>query len=406
MSSPTLIGASIAVFIVAALLYVQSVEGFVSNVPADLNRATISRPNIYIPAMHGPKPPGIPGPTATPKEAMATKNELAELDSKLTTWLSAANQRELENPASLSPHQRQQRVGYQARISTIRQQLGTGLIVDKSKDVSAEILRLRNENAGWQVYPMFTDSSDFAPHISPTAFLSPEQYREFRGRMLAGLRGLQEYPQAEPLILVRQKQIEEIDSELRPVDAQGRLPPIRVRAARDFLVAMMQPTQPLPSLISIDGIYEPNIVANPLDIIRQVQIMPNPPQCLVALANYLSTGKASFSEVMHARSIVAEHEYSGFGPSYRQGTQGSHGLGNGRPLENMVSRAATLCKQVREAFPFDAESLGCPKVMPAHEPAAETVIYTVCQRIRETVPNVTPDQFYCPRIPSEYFPRN
>jgi hypothetical protein len=399
MSSPSLIGASIAVFIVAALLYFQSMEGFTSTVPADLNTASISRPSVLLPTMQGPKPPGIPGPTTTPKEAIATKNELAELDSKLTTWLSAANQRELENPASLSPFQRQQRIGYQSRISTIRQQLGTGLIVDKSKDVSAEILKLRNENAGWQVYPMFTDSSEFAPNMSPTAFLSSEQYKEFRGRMLAGLKGLQNYPQAEPLILVRQKQLEEIDSELRPVDAQGRLPPIRIRAARDFLVAMMQPTQPLPSLISIDGIYEPNLVANPLDVIRQVQTISNPPQYLVALANYLSTGNATSSEVMHARSMVAEHEYSGCGPKHNQGSPWL-------PPENMVSRANTLCKQIHEAFPFDAESLGCPKTMPVNEPAAETLIYTVCQRIRETVPNVTPEQFYCPRIPSEYFPRN
>jgi len=401
MSSLTLIGASIAVFCITALLYFQSIEGFETRIPADLNRAPVSAPpSNTIPAQTIQRPPGIPGPTATQKEAFATKNELAELDSKLTTWLSAANQRELENPASLSPFQRQQRIGYQARISTIRQQLGTGLIVDKSREVNAEILKLRNENAGWQIYPMFTDSSDFAPHISPTAFLSPEQYREFRGRMLAGLRGLQEYPQAEPLILVRQKQIEEIDSELRPVDAQGRLPPIRVRAARDFLTAMMQPTQPLPSLISIDGIYEPNIVANPLDIIRQVQSIPNPPQYLAALSKYLATGKASFSEVMHARSIVAEHEYAGLGPeySYRKGTQG-------RQLESMVGRATILCKQVREAFPLDAEALGCPRVIPTNETSAETVIYTVCQRIKETIPTVTPDQFYCPRIPSENFPQ-
>jgi hypothetical protein len=137
------------------------------------------------------------------------------------------------------------------------------------------------------------------------------------------------------------------------------------------------------------------MAANPRDIIHQVNTMPNPPQNLSALSNYLSTGKANPSEVMRARNIVAEYDYSDLEPeyNYRQGCQN-------RSIDNMVDRAAILCNQVREAFPLDAEALGCPRVTPTFETAAENVIYTVCQRIRETIPTVTPEQFYCPRIPS------
>ena len=62
--------------------------------------------------------------------------------------------------------------------------------------------------------------------------------------------------------------------------------------------------------------------------------------------------------------------------------------------QNLISRATTLCKQVSVAFPEDATSLGCSDVNTEYE--AETVINTVCDRIRWSVPSVTPEQFNCP----------
>lgn len=360
MSSPTLIGIGIAIFCITALLYFQSKEGF-ENVPADLNRAPVSKPIQTIPGNSSLK-------TTTPTIALATRSELAELDSKLMTWLDAASQREVGNPTALSEDQRQKRVLYQARVSAIRQQLGTGLIVDSSKDVSAQILQLRTENAGWQS-PNYV-VSDFATTADPTAFLTMAQYKEFRSIMLQTIKSLQTFQTSDPLMSVRQKQLEQIDSELRPTDLQGILPPIRVGSARDFLGRMLQSTQPLPTLISMAPMPTPSLVSNPLDIIRQVQSIPNPPIKLVKLAEYLSTGNPSTESVVKSRNII------------------------------WSDRANTLCSQLREAFPEkDAEALGCPKhKIPKDNEGAENLVYTVCNRIKESVPSITPEQFNCPKV--------
>jgi hypothetical protein len=274
MSSPTLIGAAIAIFVIAALLYLQSMsEGFVNpgvqamraqmegapepaDVPADLNQAPISKPVSVIPPVTGPKPDVIPGSTsATPKKAIATRHELAELDNKLMTWLDAASQREVMNPMALSAEQREKRVLYQSRSSAVRQQLGTGLITDTSVDVADQIMTLRNENAGWQSFPGYVDTTAFQPKGSPTSILTTEDYRTFRGIMLAALSSLQANPLSNPLDLVRQKQLEQIDSELRVTDRQGKTPFIRNGVAEDFLKVMLDSAQPLPSLITMDGLY-------------------------------------------------------------------------------------------------------------------------------------------------------
>jgi hypothetical protein len=66
-----------------------------------------------------------------------------------------------------------------------------------------------------------------------------------------------------------------------------------------------------------------------------------------------------------------------------------------------ITRARTLCKQVREAFgDGGAEALGCP-VWGKHaietETEAENAINTVCDRLRTSVPTVDPEQFNCPK---------
>jgi hypothetical protein len=60
-----------------------------------------------------------------------------------------------------------------------------------------------------------------------------------------------------------------------------------------------------------------------------------------------------------------------------------------------MTRAQTLCKQIREAFPLDADALGCRHHI-SDNYEAETVINTVCDRIRYSVPTVSPEQFNCP----------
>ena len=62
--------------------------------------------------------------------------------------------------------------------------------------------------------------------------------------------------------------------------------------------------------------------------------------------------------------------------------------------KNLIKRANTLCDQIREAFPEDGDALGCQRVRDEFE--AETVINTVCGRLRYSVPTVTPEQFGCP----------
>ena len=384
MSSPTLIGAAIAFFVVAALLYLKTVEGFNNpeQVPADLNRAIVSRPLETIPSSTQPKPPGIPGPMTAPKEALATRNELAELDSKIMTWLAAASQRELENPAALTADQRQQRVEYQARLSKIRQQLGTGIITDKSKAISTEILAIRNANAGWQqVYPNLLAAGEFGLGSSPDSFVTAEQYKDFRGLMLVTLNELKGFTQPDPLQLARLKQLEQIDMELRVVDHKQRIPAIRVGAAKAFLQKMTEPAQPLPSLISMDSENGPQMAMNPTDIIRQVQTIPNPPSQLLDLVTRVTSGLASPNQVAQTRNVVTEfaNSYTRYDPT------------------DYVERARRLCKQVREAFPNDAEALGCPKHPLTDPVSAETVVYNVCARIRDSVPSVSPDQFNCPK---------
>jgi len=384
MSSPAYIGAAIACFVVAALLYFQSTEGFKNpeKVPADLNKAIVTKPLETVPASSKSKPPGIPGPGTVPKEAPATRNELAELDNKIMTWIAAASQREHENPAALTEEQRKKRVEYQARVSKIRQQLGTNVITDKSKEVSAEIMAIRNANAGWQqVYPNLLAAGEFGKGVSPDSFVTAETYKEFRGLMLAHLNEIKGFTQPEPLQLARLKQLEQIDMELRVVDRKQRIPAIRVSAAKAFLQKMTQPAQPLPSLLSMDSDMGPQMAMNTKDILHRAGTIRNPPKPINDLVMHVTSGKAPPSHIIQARNVV--NDYANSSSQYDP--------------TNYVERARHLCKQVREAFPNDAEALGCPKHTLTNQVSAESVVYNVCARIRESVPTVSPDQFNCPK---------
>jgi len=59
----------------------------------------------------------------------------------------------------------------------------------------------------------------------------------------------------------------------------------------------------------------------------------------------------------------------------------------------LMAGAERLCRDVTKAFPHDAEALGCAPIETRYQ--AETVINTVCNNIRSSVPIVSPDQFNC-----------
>jgi len=62
----------------------------------------------------------------------------------------------------------------------------------------------------------------------------------------------------------------------------------------------------------------------------------------------------------------------------------------------IIHGAKRLCYQIRKAFPKDAQALGCAPVTTEYE--AETVINTICTRLKSSVPTVTPEQFNCPAL--------
>jgi hypothetical protein len=53
------------------------------------------------------------------------------------------------------------------------------------------------------------------------------------------------------------------------------------------------------------------------------------------------------------------------------------------------NRTKRFCKQIRQAFPKDADALGCDVIGPG-------TMATVCDRLRYSVPTVSPEQFGCP----------
>lgn len=421
MSSPTILTAAIAIFVIAALLYYQSVmtkthESFVTyddntmgdKVPADLNRANIAIPSTLIPTS-GQRPQGIPGAMSSPSEALATRKDLGELDDKIMTWLDAASQRERANPIALTPEQLQQRAILQARLSDVRRQLGTGLITDKAAAVNQEIMRLRRENEGWQkAAPTLEQVNDFAKTSPGDAFLTAEQYVAFRGMFMAGINEYEGHTQPDPLQKIRLQQLQVLHQDLVATERKFNPPPIRVSAARLFLQQMMKPDQPLPTLYSM----EPNPAmlprsTKPLDVIQQLKdiqwkltITYNPGEqellhTISQMLDRMESGEASSSEVASARQQLVEYQHER-GPQPIGSANPSHVASLDYDPSALVARANTLCEQIREAFPGDAEALGCPKKI-TDTFQAETTINTVCQRLRVSVPTVSPAQFNCPR---------
>jgi len=406
-----LIGGVIAVFVISALMFYHHqshYEGFDSIIPADLNKAPIATPNLAIPTS-SQRPTGVPGPSAAPRKAIATPKELRNLDEDLMLWLDAASQLEREHPSDLSPEQKQQRVLYQARVRSIREQLGTGKIEDTSAQVNREILELRDQNAVWsKPVASLATISKFGSHKNPDSFLDATSYKEFRRLFEAGLNELKGHSLADPLQTVRLQQLQVMEQELKELDKRAQVP-IKFGPARLYLQQMLQPSQPLPSLLSLDlpatrnrnhETDPKNIIPTLKDIQWSLTVRYNPGEqalmkSIAEMIRHFESGNATPEDVIRAREEIVDLQNRHAPVPYED----TERLLAYNPAA-LIKRATTLCEQIHEAFPEhgNAEALGCPKKKhrPINRFEAETIINTVCDRLRTSVPTVSPEQFNCP----------
>lgn len=447
---PALIGA-IVVFVIAALLYHQShsVEAFTAGpfgngpvagrpygavgeranhnwpVPADLNRAPVAVPSISQIPTSQKLPTAIPGAPTAPRVAMAQRKDLYELDNKISTWLFAATQREADHPGSLTPEQSQRRIMLQARLSDVRRELINDMITTTYKQAAQEIAELRRENAGWgRLSPSLDAIHSFASHIPADVYLRPDLYREFRALFDGALNELKGHSQPNPLERVRQQQLELIQHDLLRAEKDFPVPPIRAGSARLFLQQALRVDQPLPTLFALepapDQMPMPHVM-NPTDVISQLRdiewrltVSYNPAEQelkreVAALLRHLQSGTANPTVIEAARSATADLTHrlaprgSASAPSVTGGTTEMALVAPSLRWDpnNLQLRANQMCYQIREAFPQDAEALGCPPVgKPIDTDAeAENAINQVCARLRYSVPSVSPVQFGCPSRP-------
>jgi len=437
MSSVTIISAAVLFFIVAAFLYYQSrsgSEGFENSgnvagrpfnrnnydkVPADLAQAPKSNPDGTIP-QSSQKPVGIPGGGA-PREAKAGKQDIQELIVQITTWLEGATRQETDEFMSLTPTQRDQRIKYQSRREALMTQLETGMIEETYAIVAAETLRIRKENDVWRrLTPSIDRIQSFGLTGDPNAYLTRDQFDEFYSLFNAALKELTVLVQPDSIQRVRIMQLQVIRQELGDTIRRGETPVIQMAAASRFLQTMLKADQPLPTLISMGR--PPAAVEEADDVLRDIRnmrvdliIMVDPASQQIKAALDKLTRQLSSKEIRpcDARSYMAElknrraESFVGGRPINPGGWNPEENplpdwvVYEEKPVlrpsydpKNLIKRAHTLCDQVREAFPGDAEALGCQEVKDCYE--AETVINTVCDRIRYSVPTVSTAQFNCP----------
>ena len=435
MSNPTLITAATAIFVVAALLYYQMYdggsEGFAlakrttyggseafenpadaykgDAVPADLNRATVIASVSQVQGS-AQRPVAVPGAINAPREALATQKELGELDTQISTWLAGAAQRERERIGALTPDQLQHRVVLQGRQADIRTQLGTGLLVDAQRVVAQETLDIRRENAGWrQAAPTLEEVYLFGQGVRAEAFLTADQYAQWRRLFNAGLMELSGLMQPDPLQRVRLQQLQVMREELNVVEGRYHPPPIRMGAAKLFLQQMLKPEQPLPTLFSMepDMSKAPKHTDSPMDVLAQLKdiewslsVNYDPAgqslkRAVTSMMNRVYQGSLAPQEVDALRSRVAELQLAQAPGAYEDTDAGSAPVAY--DPSDLIKRAHVLQKQIHEAFPHDAEALGAPKKPVETQYEAETVMNTVCNRLYTSVPTVTAQQFNCPR---------
>jgi len=433
MSSPALIGAAILVFIVAALLFYQSqpIEGFETvspwatwdpqrdqpiagrwynptdkydQPPADLGRAPISQPQGNVPTSQQ-RPAVTPGSSSMPRDAPAQLKDLGELDNKITIWLDSASQKDRDQPGSLTPIQRQRMVMLQARLADVRDQRGTGIITDSYKQVADELRELRVENDGWQEHaPSLEEVYTFGTGADPNTFLTENDFREFMGLFNTILNQFQGLTQPDPLQRVRLQQLEVMRQDLQDNATRFSPPPIRMSAAKLYLRQMLKADQPLPTLYSMEPPPTASNESDTSDIFRFLENIRwnlnasyDPARvsarATTELIENLKSGQISPQE---ARGHIATF-YDMTAPAAFGSTDDNTAPIDSHKSNSLIKRATRLCKQIDEAFPGDAESLGCAKRVTT-EYQAETVINTVCNRLRYSVPTVSPEQFGCAAV--------
>jgi hypothetical protein len=430
MNSIGVVTAAIALFVIAALLYYQAgqqgMEHFMNpappsaglprpdvtqnNVPADLNKAPPAGTSTGNAPSTLQRPIGVPGAGVAPPTAMATREQMMDLENRLEVWLDAAAQLDNEQPGLLSAAQRQDMLRYQGRLADIRSQLGTGSITDFAIQVRKEQEELKQQNSQWQVggEPSTEQLMSFGQHENPEAYLDKTAYAEFRGLFNAATSSLKSQSQPNPLLRVRLQQLQVIALDLSRAEKQYSPPPITYESARSFLRVMTRPDQPLPTLLALSppAIALPPLASNPSDVIgalRDIQwrltVTYNPAdqalkQAVAATLQRLQSSPSP-ADVESARNQVLALQ-ARTGPSAAPLDTVS-----GAPLQydpsNLIARANTLCQQIREAFPHDATALGCPTKPVADTYEAETTINIICSRLRDSVPSVSPEQFNCPR---------
>jgi len=411
MSSMAFLSGAILVFAVVAILYYQSqnpIEHFL-NVPADLNRAPNAKPISSLPKskqIHQ----GTPGLERSPQEAMATQRELQSLDDIISTWLTAAAALERRNPAALTPEQTQERILLQARLTSVRNQIASGLITDTFRAVQNDSKRIQSENTMWGKTTSQLDSVDgFAKSSPEGALLSDDQYRDFRGLVEAGYAEMSGYIQPEPLQRVRLQQIQVVRMDLTKAERNG-IPHIQVGNARLFVQNMLKADQPLPSLFQVPqmesftsqmgsqiGSQSDDILRDLRDLKWKLERQNDPSlsdaiESIGVIVRRLQAGNASIDDIQNARTAIVEFQH----------TQSPNGM-NDSPafsqdeLSPIQLRAHSICQKVRSAFPDDAEALGCPgDAKPASKKQSQQMIHTVCDRLRYSVPSVSTEQFNCP----------
>ena len=389
MSSIKIVGITIAIFVVAALLYLQSRQSRESFVPGDLSKTPPPPQSGSVPlSQQRPSQTPTGGSATMPREALAAIKDLRELDSKIVTWLDAASQRERETPGALTGSQRQERVMLAARLNDIRDQIGTGVVTDTWNRVSGEIRHLRDANAGWgQVAPSLEAVNQFGKDSSPDSNLTPAQFAEFNSLFNSAIREFQGLAQPDPLQKVRLQQLQVIRQELMDAigskgQGQGQGPPIKMGSAQLFLRQMLKPDQPLPSLIDFTGQGKGG----------QGQGQGSDENTMGSLMSLVILGRPKETLQQHYQSQDQQNQW----PEWQKEPRLSYYDPN-----DIMRNTAVMCARVREAFGHkDAAALGCPT--PQTHPfgirdkrEAESVMRVVCSRIRESVPTVTPEQFGC-----------
>jgi hypothetical protein len=117
---------------------------------------------------------------------------------------------------------------------------------------------------------------------------------------------------------------------------------------------------------------------------------------IAEMINHFESGHATSDDVIRAREEIVNLQNRHPLVPYSADTEQSLAYNPNA----LVKRATTLCEQIREAFPEhgNAEALGCPRKKQGsiNRFEAETIINTVCDRLRTSVPTVSPEQFNCP----------